>query len=426
MINGKTTTLAFNGHRSGKASRSYPKAERNELSILRLIQTDAVTSRIELARQTGLSPALIGGVVGRLVSKGLVVETGPSSTKVGRKPVALSIRSDAAYLVGVDMGSYFLRVVLTDFLGKPIYTAETETRMPEGRERVISRTFEEIHKAIQESHLPSGSVKGIGIAHSGVIDYPNGVVLSFPRPGQMTEWKNVPLKDLIEREFGLPALLDDSTRMMAAAEKYFRLGQGTRDFLYLSVAMGIGVAIYLDGTLYRGPGGFAGEFGHMTVDENGPLCCCGNNGCLEALASCSAIIESVRTAIQKGVDSKVQELANQELDQISIEIITRAAAEHDSLASRVLHEAVSHIGVTLADVVNLLSPRLIVLGGPLFRLAPQLVNEPLLRVVKQRAFERASNEIRLEISSLGSDGAALGAARLIAEEILERVYLEKH
>jgi glucokinase len=209
------------------------------------------------------------------------------------------------------------------------------------------------------------------------------------------------------------------------AEKYLRLGNEWKDFLYLSVSMGIGVAIYLGGALYRGPGGFAGEFGHMTVDENGPLCCCGNYGCLEALASCGAIMESIKTAIRKGVDSSVLELANHDLDRVSMEMVTRAAAEHDGLANRVLHEAVSHIGVALADVVNLLSPRLIVLGGPLFRLAPELVNEPLMRIVKQRAFEKSANAIRLQVSTLGSEAAALGASRLIAEEILESVYLQK-
>ncbi len=163
----------------------------------------------------------------------------------------------------------------------------------------------------------------------------------------------------------------------------------------------------------------------MTVDENGPLCCCGNYGCLEALASGGAIIQSVRTAIQKGVDSKVRDLTKEDLDRISMEIVTRAAAENDGLACRVLHDAVSHIAVALADVVNLLSPRMVILGGPLFRLAPQLITEPLMRVVKQRAFEKSANEIRLEVSSLGSEAAALGAARLIAEAILERVYLEK-
>jgi len=422
MIEGDLKITTVNVKRSGNSLKTYPKAVRNDLGILRLIHADDKISRNEIAKRTGLSASLVGGIVGRLVAKGVVVETGKNSTQVGRAPVSLSVREDVAHLVGVDIGSHLLRVVITDFQGKQICMNETETGMAEGRDRVIQRTFEVIRKTIQDSHLPQSDLKGVGIAHSGIIDCEKGIVLSFPRPGQMAEWKNVPLKDIVEQEFGLPAVLDDSTRMMAIAEKHFGHGKGLNDFLYISVSMGIGAAIFIGGALYRGPGGFAGEFGHMTVDENGPLCCCGNYGCLEALASCAAIIQSVKGAIHKGVDSKVRDLTKGNLEEISIEVVTHAATLNDGLAYRVLHDAVSHVGVALADVVNLLSPRVIILGGPLFRQAPQLVTEPLMRVMRQRAFEKSTSEIRMEISSLGTQAAALGAARVISERVLEGVY----
>jgi predicted NBD/HSP70 family sugar kinase len=238
----------------------------------------------------------------------------------------------------------------------------------------------------------------------------------------MTEWKNVPLRDILEREFGVPCLLEDSVRAIATAEKHFGLGTGLSDFIYVDVGMGIGAAIFIDGKLYRGPGGSAGEFGHMTVDEHGPLCCCGNYGCLETVASCAAIIQSVKSAIEKGVDSKVRELAQGDLNRISIEMIGQAALENDSLSFRVLHEAVSHIAVALADVVNLLNPHNLIFGGALFRSAPELFLEPLKRTIKQRALEKSANEVRLEISTLGSEAGALGAGRLISEIVIERLY----
>ncbi|PYV63986.1 MAG: hypothetical protein DMG97_36265, partial [Acidobacteria bacterium] len=193
------------------------------------------------------------------------------------------------------------------------------------------------------------------------------------------------------------------------------------DFVYIDVGMGIGAGIILNGNLYKGPGGGAGEFGHMTVEENGPLCCCGNNGCLEMMASCAAIIHAARGAIEQGVDSKIRELVEGDLKRISIEIIAEAAQENDSLAFRVFHEAVSHIGVALADVVNLLNPGVVVFGGPLFRAAPYLL-EPLKRVIKQRALERSANQVQLSVSNLGSEGGALGAARAISERVIENLY----
>jgi predicted NBD/HSP70 family sugar kinase len=229
---------------------------------------------------------------------------------------------------------------------------------------------------------------------------------------------------MLEAEFGIPAILDDSTRMMAIAEKCFGIGQQIKDFVYISVGMGIGAGIFIDDKLYRGSGGGAGEFGHMTVDEDGPLCSCGNSGCLEVLASCTAIIQSVRTAIQKGVSSKINEWVKGDLDRISIEIIARAAKENDALGFRVLYDAVFHIGVALADVVNLLNPSTVVFGGPLFREAGGLL-ETLRTVIRQRALEKFANELQLKISTLGSEAGALGAARMVSEKVLLRLYEEK-
>jgi predicted NBD/HSP70 family sugar kinase len=217
--------------------------------------------------------------------------------------------------------------------------------------------------------------------------------------------------------------LEDSVRTMGTAEQFFGLGRDLDDFLYIEVGMGIGAAIFIAGKLYRGAGGKAGEFGHITVDESGPLCSCGNNGCLESVASCGAIIQTVRLAMERGVDSKIRDLAHGDLNQISIEVIARAAAENDSLAYRVLQEAASNIAIGLADLVNLLNPRLIIFGGALFRAAPQLLSDPLRRIIRQRSLEKSANDVRLETSPLGEEAGALGASRMIAERVLEDLYL---
>lgn len=406
-----------------QARNPESKSFKNEWNVLRLIHANRNISRIELSKQTCLSAASITAIVQNLMDRGLVVESGHNSSALGRKPVSLSLRDDAGFLVGVDLGSFYTRIVVTNIRGALVYKQESETGMQDGRDLVLSRTLTKIHKAIDDSGTQKNAFKGIGIGHSGVIDVSKGLVLSFPRPGQMTEWKNVPLRDILEREFDVPCLLEDSVRAIATAEKHFGLGAGLNDFIYVDVGMGIGAAIFLDGKLYRGPGGSAGEFGHMTVDEHGPLCCCGNYGCLETLASCGAIIQSVKSAIEKGVDSKVRELAQGDLNRISIEMIGQAAMENDSLSFRVLHEAVSHIAVALADVVNLLNPHVLIFGGALFRSAPELFLEPLKRTIKQRALEKSANEVQLKISILGSEAGALGAGRLISEIVLERLYL---
>jgi glucokinase-like ROK family protein len=404
-------------------SEPLEKLEQRELNILKLIHSGSNNSRLELAKQAGLSPSSITAIVQRLIKKGLVLESKPAESALGRKPVPLQIRRDAAYLVGVDLGSFYLRIVITDINGEIVYKLQTRTEMKTGRERVLEKTFLCIHQAIRESKLPPKSIKGIGIAHSGVIDSEAGVVLSYPRPGQMTDWKNAPLRESFQHEFHLPCLLEDSVRTTTIAEKYFGMGRELDSFIYIDVGMGIGAGIVLDGKIYRGAGGRAGEFGHITVNENGPLCSCGNTGCLETMASCGAIIQNVRAAIEKGIDSKIRELAGGDLDQISIELIAQAAAHDDSLAFRVLQQGASYIGIGLANLVNLLNPSVMIFGGALFREVPQLLSDPLRRIIKHRSLEQSANEVQLKVSTLGSEACALGAARLIAERILDDLFV---
>jgi N-acetylglucosamine repressor len=405
-----------------RRSDAPDKLEQKELVILHLIHSGVNSSRLELARQTGLSPASITTIIQRLMLKELVVESEPVRSQLGRRPVPLQIRKNAAYLIGVDLGSFYLRIVITDINGNIVHKYQAQTEMREGRKRVLEKTFHSIHAAIRESGLSQDAIRGIGIAHSGVIDSNAGLVLSYPRPGQMAEWKNVPLRDIFQHEFKIPCLLEDSVRTTATAEKSFGLGRDLNNFLYIDVGMGIGAGIFIDGKLYRGAGGSAGEFGHITVDENGPLCSCGNNGCLETVASCAAIIQGVRTAMEQGIDSKIRDLAAGDLERVSIELIAQAAAANDSLAFRVLHKAASYIAIGLADLVNLLNPRVMIFGGALFRAVPQLLEDPLRRIIKQRSLEKSANEVQLQVSPLGGEACALGASRLIAENILDDLY----
>ncbi|MGA3033502.1 MAG: ROK family transcriptional regulator [Terracidiphilus sp.] len=408
---------------STHATEALERLEQRELHILQLIHSGMNNSRLELARQAELSPSSITSIVQRLIKKGLVVESEPSTSQLGRRPIPLRVRGDAAYLVGVDLGSFFLRIVITDINGEIIYRSQTRTEMNVGRERVLEKAFLCIRQAIREANIAPTLIKGIGIAHSGVIDSEAGVVLSYPRPGQMTEWKNVPLREIFQKEFDLPCMLEDSVRTTTIAERTFGAGRDLSNFLYLEAGMGIGAGIFIDGKIYRGAGGRAGEFGHITVNESGPLCSCGNTGCLETVASCGAIIQNVKAAIEKGIDSKIRELAGGDLEKISIELIARAAEADDSLAYRVLQRSASYIGIGLANLVNLLNPKVVIFGGALFREIPQLIADPLRRIIKQRSLEKSAQEVQLVVSTLGGEASALGAARLIAEGIMEDLYL---
>jgi predicted NBD/HSP70 family sugar kinase len=391
--------------------------------VLKLIQMTPTISRVELSRQSGMSSAAITGVISSLITKGFLIEERSSAKAIGRKRVALSLRPTLGYVIGIDLGTFNLRIVVTDLNGNILAGRQEKTEMWRGREGVLERCFAEVRATLATAGIDAADVLGIGVAFSGVIDVQQGRILSYPRSGQVEQWRNVPLKKIVEDEFGVPCLLEDSVRAVATSEKYLGAGQALKDFVYVDVGMGVGASIFINGQIYRGFNGSAGEFGHMTVDEDGPLCCCGSNGCLEALASCTTIIGSVRAAIGKGVASKILELAGADPAAITIEIIAQAAEENDSLAYRALSEAASHIGAASADLVNLLNPQAIIFGGALFRAAPTLLLEHVRRVVRQRAMEKSVNDASLLVSPLMSDAGSRGMARLVAANLVQSIYV---
>ena len=390
---------------------------------MKLIQMTPAVSRVELSTLSGLSSAAITGVISGLIAKGLLVEERSEARAIGRKRVALSLRRSLGYVVGIDLGTFNLRIAVTDLNGDLIAGLQVKTEMWRGREPVIQRCFDLVRETLAKAQVNFADLHGIGVAFSGVIDVQCGRILSYPRLGQVEQWRNVPLKKIVEDEFGVPCLLEDSVRAVATSERYLGAGQSLNDFVYVDVGMGVGASIFINGQIYRGFNGSAGEFGHMTVDEDGPLCCCGSYGCLEALATCTTIIDSVRVAIEKGVASKILELAGGDATAITIEIIGQAAEQNDSLAYRALSEAASHIGAATADLVNLLNPQAIIFGGALFRSAPTLLLEQVRRVVRHRAMEKSANDVSLKVSPLQSDAGSRGMARLIAATLLESIYL---
>jgi glucokinase-like ROK family protein len=398
------------------------KSAKTELGIFKLIQEFPSISRVELAKEARLSTAAITAIVGSLSEHGLLVEEETVAGKVGRRRIGLSLRSELGYVVGIDLGTFNMRIAVADLNGLPLAKRTIPTQMWLGRPAVIERCFSNIREVVAESGMDMTAIKGIGIAFSGVIDVGRGKIISYPRPGLMESWRNVPLQKIVEVEFSVPCVLEDSVRAVAITERRNGAGARFNDFVYVDVGIGIGSSIFINGKIYRGCNGSAGEFGHITIDEDGPLCCCGGHGCLEAFASAARIIENVKVALQKGVSSKILELAGDDPSKITVEIIANAAQNGDSLAYRALSEAAAHIGAACADLVNLLNPEAIIFGGALFRAAPEILLDHLRRLVRHRALEKSVNDVTLLKAETQSDAGALGMARIIASSVIESIY----
>lgn len=400
------------------------KALQTELTVLRLIHATPCVSRVELAEISGLSTAAITGIVNSLLARQLLIEDRALKIGSGRKRVGLALRHELAYIAGVDIGATNLCLCITDMNGNVVIEREVESEMLRGRGDVLARTFSHLHEMLRNSGIGPSGLRGIGVAFSGAIDAERGIVLSCPRPGQLEQWRNLPLRDRFEQEFGVPALVENSVRTVAVMEKLDGAGRELTDFVYVDAGMGISAAIFIDGRLYRGHGGSAGEFGHITVDTAGPLCCCGSRGCLEALASGAAIIESVKDAIRRGVSTKIIEADGFQPDAITIEMIADAAKENDSLSYRVLSDAATHIGAASVDLIHLLNPSALIFGGSVLRAAPDLLIQGIRSAIRHHAMERSAKDVVVLASQLGTPTGARGVARLMATQLVDGIFSE--
>jgi glucokinase len=246
----------------------------------------------------------------------------------------------------------------------------------------------------------------IGIGAPGVSDPVRGVVFTSPNlPG----WHNVPLRDIVARESGVPSYLINDANAAALGELYFGAARGMRQVVYVTVSTGIGGGIIIDGELYCGSVGTAGEIGHMTIDANGPHCQCGNSGCWEVLASGTALADRARQQIKGGTKTSILDLAGGDLEKVTAPVIQAAAEQGDPLAGELIARTGYYLGVGLANLINIFNPELIVIGGGLSNIGDALLG-PAIRVAGERSFKEAYQSVRFTLPELGADAGVLGAA----------------
>jgi len=305
-------------------------------------------------------------------------------------------------VLAIDIGGTKLALGLVDAEGKILQRDEIPTRATEGPERVLARLVE-LARAMRGRATPSHAIRRVGIACAGPLDREAGLILNPPNlPG----WTRIDLVELVERALGLPAVLDNDANAAALGEFRYGAGRGARSLVYLTVSTGIGGGIILDGRLWHGFGDSAGEIGHMTIDPAGPPCGCGNQGCLEALASGPAIARSAREALQGGRPSRLRDLP-----EVTAADVVRLACEGDPLAAEVWAAAVHALALGVGAAITILAPERVIIGGGVAQAGDALF-VPLRREVRQRVKLVAVESVPILPAALGRDVGILGAAAL--------------
>ncbi len=314
------------------------------------------------------------------------------------------------YIISVDIGGTQIRAALSDREGSIIYRVAHPTLAEEGPEPVIGRIKEAIRQAAGQ-HL--GEVQAIGIATAGPLDPWEGVIIKAPNlPG----WHNVPLKAIIEEEFGLPTYVGNDANLAALAEQRFGAGKGTRDLIYITHSTGIGGGIIVDGRMLLGSKGLGAEVGHITLDIDGPRCGCGSIGCLEAMAAGPAIARNAVRAIEAGRETIIPDLVDGDLSRITAREVNEAAQQGDSLGIELIRQAGELLGIGLVSLMHLFNPEIIVIGGGVSK-AGDLLFEPVRETVRARCMaEDYWRDTPIVPAALGDDVGLMGGIALVLSQ----------
>ncbi|MGI8550577.1 MAG: ROK family protein [Dehalococcoidia bacterium] len=284
------------------------------------------------------------------------------------------------------------------------------TEATEGRETVIERMLDSLRKAVRSANVTIEDLNGLGVAAPGPVDWQTGHVLEPPNlPG----WGDVPLGSILSEQLGLPVVLENDANAAALGEYVSGAGRGAKALIYITISTGIGGGLVFDGRLYRGVSGAAGEVGHMIIRPEGPLCGCGRHGCLEALSSGSAIGREGATALANGRAPLLRRQIDDSGQPVSALLVARAAGEGDEDAQQILHEAGVSLGIGLGNLVNLLNPDRIVIGGGAAHIGAPLL-EPAEAVMRRNAFPGAAARVSLRSAEL-EYAAIHGVASLVAD-----------
>jgi len=320
-------------------------------------------------------------------------------------------KEERKLILGVDLGGTKIAAALATTQGKILARGRSSTPAQAGPDAVIKSICATIDKTLSAKKLESSRLLGIGIAAAGSIDSVNGKVIFSPN---LSGWHEVPLRDAVERKFNVPTYLGNDANLAALGEWRFGVEKKVANLIYITVSTGIGGGIIADGKLYTGACGVAGEIGHMTIDVNGPKCNCGSIGCWETLASGTALAREAVKQITEGAKTSIIELVNGDISKIDARIVDLAAKQGDRLAQELISQLAYYFGVGLANLVNIFNPELILVGGGVAKMGDLLL-QPAIKVVKERAFSTSANAVEIKPAILGDDSGILGAVAFVLE-----------
>jgi glucokinase-like ROK family protein len=400
--------------RRGTPPRYSLVGDRVQSEIMSRVRAEAgPISKARLIEALSSSRGKISAEVVRLVEKGLLAEDGLAESEGGRRSSLLIIPPSAGLVAAVDIGATSIDVALTT-LGSELVARRGELAdVREGPLPVLDRIKNLLAQLIDEQSASLGDVLAIGMGVPGPVEQASGLLTV---PPIMPGWDRFPIRDAFAGEYAAPVFVDNDVNVMALGEHWGGVAKGVADVIFVKIGTGIGSGIIVGGRLHRGAQGCAGDFGHICVDPDGPVCTCGNTGCLEAMAAAPAIVLQAERCAREGESALLMALL-QERGELTMKDVGEAARRGDYCALTIIRRSGRLIGQTLASAVNVLNPSMIVIGGGVSRVGHALLAE-VRSAVYQRSLPLATRNLPIVMSELDDVAGVVGASVMAAREVL--------
>jgi glucokinase-like ROK family protein len=388
--------------------------QQNLSGIMHYLYENAPISRTELATLTGLNKTTVSSLINELLENQFVREIGiDQPNTAGRRSVLLNVNPSRGCILSGEIGVDFISIICADFAAEIVWRHREEVKLPSSQSEIINRTLDLLKRGAEYGESKVGPLLGLTVAVPGLVDWRSGYLIIAPNLG----WQDVPLRDILEENFQTQVFLDNDVTLAALGEQYFGAAEGHSEVLYISVGVGLGGGLVLEGQLYNGSAGFAAEVGHMTMDPDGEDCKCGSRGCWETQISEWALFRYIKQSVEAGDSTVLMEMTGGDLQNLRVPMVVEAARANDAVALQAFEKIGRYMGIGFGSLVNVLNPDLIVFGGPL-SVASDYILETLLREMKSRTLCWKVQQTEVVVSRFGPNATVMGGIAKVYREVL--------
>ncbi len=359
-------------------------------------------SRTGLAEEMGLTRAAVTLIVNDLLENGVILEAESRAIPNGRPPVVLEINPKRGLVAAVDMGATHVNIALADFSAKIIEETSLPFDIKQGPQVCLVEVRRILQELLDQYGISISEIMAVGVGVPGPVIKDAGMVMS---PPIMPGWDRYPIRKTLEEAWGCPVSLNNDAELGALGEWAYGAGRGEKNLAFIKVGSGIGAGLIINQQIYGGTTGSAGEIGHITIEENGPLCTCGNHGCMEAFAGGNAIAIQARKMVQTG---KRTLLSNIPLENITAREVAESARRGDLPSQEIIMRAGTFIGIAIAGVVNLFNPSAVIIGGGVAQ-AGDLLTTSIRQAVRDRSLHASEQSVHITTAMLGQRSSLICA-----------------